>query len=127
MEKLARSRRKPEKLKPIARKRHNFIYLLLAILFGIITAYLLYTFPPTHKFSISKLQIPVIPIFLISLTGFTFSTLTFIFIQKTQGIIISFFVILYLILRLIGLTHWIFLVLFIALFVTIELFVLKKK
>lgn len=127
MEKLARSRRKPEKLKPIARKRHNFLYLLLAILFGIITLYLFYNFPPTYKFSISQLQIPIIPLFLISLTGLIFSILTFIFIQKTQGIIISFFVILFLVLRLIGLSHWIFLILIIALFITVELFVLKKK
>ena len=127
MEKLVRSRRKVPKLKPIARKRHNYLYLLLAILFGIILGYLFYNFPPTHKFYVSKLQIPFLPLFLISLTGFIFSSLTFIFIQKTQGIIVSVFIILYLILRLIGLTHWIFAVLFIALFITTELFILKKK
>jgi len=127
MEKLARSRRKIPKLKPIARKRHNFIYLLLSILFGIIIFYLFYNYPPTYKFPLSKIQIPILPLFLISLAGFIFSTLTFIFIQKIQGIIISVFVILFLILRLIGITHWIFAVLFIALFITTELFILKKK
>ena len=127
MEKLARSRRKVPKLKPIARKRHNFLYLLLAMLFGIITGYLLYSFPPTYKFPLSSIQIPILPLFLVSLAGFIFSSLTFIFIQKTQGIIVSFFVVLYLILRLIGLTHWIFLGLILALFITVELFIFKKK
>ena len=128
-------------MRPIARKRHNFVYLLLAILLAILTVYLFINFPPDYKFQIpalpastrgepagrSNFGVPILPIFLVSLTGFIFSTLTFIFIQKTQGIIISSLILLYLILRLIGLNHWIFLFLFLALFITIELFVLKKK
>lgn len=124
---MEKTRRKSAKLRPIARKRHNFIYLLLAILFGISTVYIFVTFPPEHSFALSNFGIPVLPIFLLSLTVFIFSSLTFIFIQKTQGIILSLLILFYLILRLIGLTHWIFLVMFIALFITIELFVLKKK
>ena len=127
MDKLQRSRRKPEKLKPIARKRFNFFYLLLAILFGILTAYILINFPPSYKISVYMLSIPIVPIFIISLAGSIFCIFTFIFKRKLQGIIFSVFVILYLILRLLGLTHWIFLVLILALFITTELFVLKKK
>lgn len=131
MEKLARSRRKIPKLKPIARRRHNYIYLFLAILFGIATMYLIYNFPPSFKFHLSKynipIQLPVIPFFLISLAGFIYTTLTFIFIQRTQGIIVSLFIISYLIIRLLGLTHWVFGGLFIALFITAELFIFKKK
>lgn len=127
MENLLKSRRKNPKLKPIARKRHNFVYLLLAILLGILTVYIFINYPPTYKIPLWKIQIPIIPIFLATLSGFIFSTLTFIFIQKTQGIIISIFVIAYLILRLVGLNHWIFLVLFGALFITTELFIFKKK
>lgn len=127
MENLIRSRRKPPKLKPIARKRHNYIYLFLAILFGIATAYLIYTFPPSYKIPASTIQISIIPLFLISLTGLIYTALTFIFIQKTQGILFTVFIISYLALRLIGLTHWIFIIMFIALFITAELFVLKKK
>ena len=115
------------KVRPIARKRHNFVYLLLAILLTILTVYLFINFPPDYKLPISNFQLPILPIFLASLTGFIFSILTFIFIQKTQGIIISSLILLYLILRLIGLNHWIFLFLFLALFITIELFILKKK
>ena len=115
------------KVRPIARKRHNFVYLLLAILFAILTGYLFFNFPPDHKFEIANFGFPILPIFLASLIGFIFSACTFIFIQKAQGIIISTLILLYLILRLLGLTHWIFLFLFLGLFITIELFVLKKK
>lgn len=124
---MEKTRRKSAKLRPIARKRHNFAYLLLAILFAISTAYIFLSFPPEHKLQLSSFGIPVLPIFLASSTGFIFSSLTFIFIQKTQGLLFSLLVLSYLILRLIGLTHWIFAVMFIALFSTIELFVLKKK
>ena len=127
MDKLQRSRRELPKPRPIARKRHNYIYLLLGILFAVATIYLVVNFPPTYKFGAMDFAIPILPIVLISLVGFIFCTLTFFFREKTQGIIVSAFVILYLILRLIGLTHWIFAVLSIALFVTAELFVLKKK
>lgn len=124
---MEKTRRKSAKLRPIARKRHNFIYLLLSILLAISTVYLFLTFPPEHSFALSNFGIPVLPIFLASLTGFIFSTLTFIFIQKAQGIILSLLILFYLILRLIGLTHWIFGVMFLALFITTELFVLKNK
>lgn len=115
------------KIRPIARKRHNFLYLLLVILFSILTGYLFFNFPPDHKFEIISLEIPILPVFLFLLTGFIFSLLTFIFIQKTQGLVFSLLILFYLILRLIGLTHWIFAVLILALFITTEIFILKKK
>lgn len=127
MDRLQRSRRELPKPRPIARRRHNYIYLLLGILFGITTIYLFFNFPPTYKFGAMDFAIPILPIFLISLVGFIFCSLTFFFREKIQGIIVSTFVVLYLILRLIGLTHWIFLLLTVALFITAELFVLKKK
>lgn len=124
---MEKTRRKSAKLRPIARKRHNFIYLLLAILLAISTVYIFLTFPPEYKIQLTNFGVPVLPIFLASLTGFIFSALTFIFIQKAQGFIAACFVLIYLILRLIGLTHWIFAVMFIALFITIELFIIKQK
>ena len=127
MENLALEKPTPKKIKPIARKRHNYIYLLIVILFGIITIYIIKTFPPTYKIPIQSVELPILPLFFISLVGFIFSALTFIFIKKTQGIIVSIFVVTYLILRLIGLTHWIFLILVIALFITTELFIFRKK
>jgi hypothetical protein len=127
MEKLQKSRRKPEKPRPIARKRFNFFYLLLSILFAITTIYLFLNFPPSYKISIYKFSMPIIPVFMASLATFIFCIFTFIFKRKTQGIIFAVFTIVYLIIRLLGLTHWIFLVLILALFITTELFILKKK
>jgi hypothetical protein len=127
MENLARSRRKPPKVKPIARKRHNYIYLFLAILLGIGIGYIFINFPPSYKIPIQNFGLPILPFFLLAIAAFIYSTLTFIFIQKTQGILASVFITVYLILRIIGLTHWIFLALLLALFIAIELFLYKKK
>ncbi len=127
MEKLAKSRRKIEKPRPIARRRHNYLFLLLAILFGIISYYLVFHFPPNYIFPVGNFGIPILPIFFMTFGLFIFSAFTFIFIQKIQGVIFSLFILCYLILRLTGLTHFIFGFMFIALFITVELFILKKK
>jgi hypothetical protein len=127
MEKLQKSRRKQEKPRPIARKRFNFFYLLLAILFVITTIYLFLNFPPTYKISLFKFSIPILPVFMTSLAASIFCTFTFIFKRKTQGFIFAVFTITYLIIRLLGLTHWIFGFLFLALFITVEVFIFKKK
>ena len=123
---MVKTRRKI-KLKPIARKRRNYIYLLISILFAITTGYVFLNFPPDYKIPVSNFEIPILPIFLISLFVLIFSFLTFIFKRKVQGLIFSSFILVYLGLRLAGLTHWIFLFLILALFVTTELFILKKK
>jgi hypothetical protein len=116
-----------KKITPIARKRHNYVYLLFSILFAIISAYLFVNYPPTYKFNLLNFWIPILPLFLFSISAFIFSLTTFIFIQKTQGLILVFVLNLYLILRLVGLTHFIFAILVLALFITLELFVIKKK
>ena len=124
VENLGKTRKK---LKPIARKRHNYIYLLIAILLTIITSYLFVNFSPFHKFLISAVTIPILPIFFAILGLLIFSLSTFIFIGKQHGVVITLIVLGYLLMRLIGLTHWIFLTLSIALLITVELFLIKKK
>lgn len=76
---------------------------------------------------IANIGIPVFPILFTTLGLFIFSSATFIFIQKYHGVILSLLLSGYVLLRLVGLTHWIFAVMFIALFVFIELFMTKKK
>ena len=124
MENLGKTRRK---LKPIARKRHNYIYLLISILLAIIISYLFVNFSPFHKFRISNISIPILPIFFASFGFLIFSLSTFIFIGKHHGVIITLVTLGYLIMRLIGLTHWIFLVLVLGLLIVLELFIIKKK
>lgn len=127
MEELGKSRRKQAKLKPIARKRFNFLYLLIAFLFGIITAYIIYNFPPTYVFTFERFSISIFPFFVISLSVFIFSLITFMTKKRSQGIIFTLLIIGYLLMRTQGLTHWIFLTLILALFITAELFIFKKK
>ena len=126
MENLALAKPKPKKIKPIARRRRNYIYLLLAILLAIFTLYIIKNLPPSYMIPIGNFGIPILPIFLLTLAGFIYSLLTFIFIQKTQGILVSFFIIIYLILRLLGLTHWVFGILILIIFIASETITLKK-
>jgi len=123
MEKVSRRRQ----IKPIARKRHNFFFLLLGVLFAISTVYIFLTFPPDYNLQLSNVAIPIFPVFIISFLLFLFSLITFIFIQKIHGILVSLFIFFYFLLRLFGLTHWIFAVLLFALFVTLEFFIRKQK
>lgn len=126
MENLAKIKAKPAKIKPIARRRRNYIYLLLAILLAISLLYILKNLPPSFAIPVSNTAIPILPIFFLLLIGFIYSLLTFIFIKKTQGILISFFIIIYLILRLLGLTHWVFGAIILILFIISEFFIFKK-
>ena len=115
------------RLRPIAKKRRNYLYLLLAILFAIITGYIFINFPPGYEFQIMNLGIPILPIFFTLFGLLIFSTTTFLFIQKNHGVVITIFVMSYILMRILGFTHWIFGVMFLALFITVELFILKKK
>lgn len=126
MDNLQKTRLK-NKTKPISRRRHNYAYLLLAILFSIILTYLVVNTSPNQPLAIKSIEIPTRPLFLLSILGLLYSAFTFLLIKKIQGVLIAGFTTLYILLRFIGLTHWIFLILFIALFVTTETFLLKKK
>jgi hypothetical protein len=115
------------KIKPIARKRHNYVYLLISILLLIILSYLFVNFSPFHKFQIFNFLLPILPIFFFLLGIFIYCLSTFLFIGKQHGAIICIFILTYILMRLIGLTHWIFLILILGLLVTTELFIIKKK
>ncbi len=134
MDNLAHSRKKRPKIKPIARKRHNYAYLLASILLSILISYLFVNFSPYHKFQVpalpaggSNISIPILPIFFTLLGILIFSISTFLFIQKQHGVVLTLTILGYLLMRLIGLTHWIFLILVIGLLITVELFIIKKK
>lgn len=124
---MERTRIRKIKKTSINFRNHNFIYLLFFILFIIITSYIIYNFPPNHNFNIINLSIPVFPFFLIFLSLSIFSLFTFLFIRKLQGFLFSAFILFYIFLKLLGLTHFIFAILLIALFITIQIFIFKKK
>lgn len=126
MDKLQRTRLKM-KTKPIARRRRNYVYPLLSILIFIGLSYIFFNFSPIKPIELKGFEIPTKPIFLIAIFGLLYTAVTFISNKKSQGLLVATLTTGYLLLRFIGLTHWLFLILFIALFITLELFILKKK
>jgi len=102
-------------------------YLFLAfIAFGFL-GFLLINFPPNYSLKTINFTFPIIYLFL-ALTFLSLFLLgTFIFRGRIHGIILSVLAMLYLVLRVIGIRQIFFLFLIIALFITIELLLRKKK
>ncbi len=88
------------------------------------------TFPQSVQnlpFSLDNyLQFPPILLFFVLIAIFFFSMGTFIFKSKAHGILIAGLVVTYLLFRLFHLTHPFFLILLLALFFTLELFVSSR-
>lgn len=72
------------------------------------------------------LKIPVLWLFLFLTAIFCFCLPFYIFKSKKHGILVSLFVITYLFFRLGGLTHPLFLIILIGLFLTLELLFTSK-
>jgi len=116
---------------------------LLLLFIGIISLIalgcLIYFSPPNSSitftgilanlpFSLERfIEIPTMILFFLLLALFLFGTGSYIFKSKIHGVLISAFVIIYLIFRLNHLTNPFFLILLLALFVTLELFVSNRK
>lgn len=88
------------------------------------------TFPQTEitlPFSIDKyIQLPPLPIFFILIAIFLFSTGAFLLKSKAHGVLIAGLVLTYLLFRLSHLTHPFFLILLLALFFSLEMFVSSR-
>lgn len=103
------------------RKKRQFFFLVLTILSLIATLLVIFFLSPNHNLALGPLTLSPLIIFFIPLGIFFFSLPTFVLKSPKHGILLSLFVISYLIFRLTGLTHPIFLVLLIGLFLTLEL------
>ena len=111
-------------------KRKTKLYLpylfLTFIVIGILS-FLFINFPPNYSFEVINLSIPVIYLsFALTFLSIYFLG-TFIFRGSVHGIILSALVISYLVLRVVGIRQTFFLFLIIALFISIELLLRKKK
>jgi hypothetical protein len=83
---------------------------------------------PNLSFPLEKfVQIPTTILFFILFSIFIFCTSSYILKSKTHGVLITGFLIIYLIFRLTHLTNPFFLILLLALFVTLELFVSNRR
>lgn len=111
----------------LRRSKRNYSFLLLSVLFLIITGYILCNFAPKESFNLKIIKIPVLIVFLLSLSGFIFSLTTFILVRKMQGAIFTTFVLLYIFLRVAGLTHFIFLIILIVILIFIEIIIYKER
>jgi len=109
------------------RKKRSAKYLILSLIFLAISIYIILFFPPTHQFQIFNFKFPISDIFLLIFFVFSFSISNFFLKNRAQGLLIGFFVLSFLIFRLNNLTHPFFLILLIALFLTLELLLISRK
>ncbi|HSX09466.1 MAG TPA: hypothetical protein VLF93_04900 [Candidatus Saccharimonadales bacterium] len=122
--------------------RHHkrpLLLLIIGILSLLALASLIYFVPPNTGLSLSQLdfnlpfsldkfiQIPSLILFFTLLIAFFFSITSYIFKSKAQGILVTSFVVIYFIFRLTHLTNLFFLILLVALFVTLELFLTNRR
>lgn len=113
--------------------------LFIGIASFIVLACLIYFFSPSVSFGAAQIlptisfplekffQIPILVIFFIVLALFIFSLCSYGFNSKIHGGLITGFVIIYLIFRLTHLTNLFFLILLLALFITLELFFSNRR
>jgi len=107
-------------------KQRSFIFLGLSILLFILLIVLIFFFSPSYHIQLLSLSIPLIPIFLLILFFFLFSLISFLFKNTVQAWLIAGLGTSILIFRLTELTHPLFLILSIALFVILELLFMKR-
>jgi len=114
--------------KKILHKRKRNIWLLVASLVSLATfiAFIILV-PPNSVIQIIWLSISILPIFFLLLSLVLFFMASYIFKSVKHGILLFLFVLIYLIFRLNNLTHPFFLILLIALFLTLELLVSYRK
>jgi hypothetical protein len=122
------------------RHRKRPLSLLIIGMLSLITlAGFIYFFPPETIITfpglvtyiplsfVQYIHIPPLSLFFLLFAIFLFSLGSYIFKNKIHGILIAIFVVTYFIFRLNRLTNLFFLLLLLALFVTLELFVSNKK
>ncbi|HVZ58773.1 MAG TPA: hypothetical protein VG935_03425 [Patescibacteria group bacterium] len=103
------------------RKKRQLIYLILAVISFVSFIFIVLLVSPLKEISLGFIDISPLIIFFIPLVLFFFSLPTFIFRSKKHGVLLSLFVLVYLLMRIFGLTHPLFLVLLIGLLLTLEL------
>jgi hypothetical protein len=119
-------------------RRRPLSLLIIGILSLATLVSLIYFFPPNTNialptqnnnlpFSLNQwLEIPPMILFFLLIAIFLFSTGSYIFKSRTHGVLIAGLVVIYLLFRLYHLTHPFFLILLLALFFSLEMFVSSR-
>lgn len=103
------------------RKKRSGKLLFLALAAGVALCCLIYFFPPTVTFPVASIQLSIVLLFLLLTAVFSYALVSFLTRRKKHGFLVSLFVVTYLIFRLNNLTHPFFLILLVALLLTLEL------
>jgi len=110
------------------KRRKKPIWLLTGGLLSlVIFIYLIVFFSPNFQFSIFNFQLPILPVFLLFSSFLLFFFSSFLLNNTRRGIFIGLFGSVYLLLRLLDLTHIFFLIMLLILFTTLEMFFSYKR
>src|SRR3989304_6596763 len=109
------------------RRGRKFYFLVLSIISLVSLLYLVFVFPPTYQFQISNFKFQILYPFFFLLFSFLYFLFSFLFASKRRGLFVGAFAVTYFVLRLNNLTHPLFLILPLILFVSLELFFINRK
>ena len=109
------------------RRKKPLHYLFVSILSFLLLVTLILTTPPDTQLSFLGIEFSILTLFFLLVILFFFSLPTFLFSSKKHGILLSGFVTLYLMFRLMDLTHPFFLIVLLALFLTLELLFTSRR
>jgi len=109
------------------RKNRKLLHLFLALLSGGSLLACILLLSPKYAFELPFFNIPILIIFFILLACFLFFGISFATKSRKHAYLITFFVLVYLLFRLWGLTHPFFFFLLLALFLTLELLFTSKN
>ena len=118
------------------RRKRSFWLLVLSLLSLAALIYLIVSFSPSSKlhlplgalakWGITNYQLPILPVFFLLLFTFLFSLLSYLSRNLRRGATIGLLIITYLTFRMLNLDSPLFIVLLIALFISLELFFKKR-
>src|SRR3989344_6221949 len=105
------------------KRRKKPIWLLIGGLLSlVIFIYLIVFFSPNSQFSTFNFQLSILPVFLLISFLLFFSASSYLLNNIRRGIFVGLFALIYLLLRLLNLTHPFFLIMLLILFITLEMF-----
>src|SRR6266568_3929289 len=108
-------------------RRRPLSLLIIGVISLLTLASLIYFFPPNSSLTLDKFtQISPLILFFVLVTIVLFSIGSYLLNSKKKGILIAGFVIIFLLFRLTHLTHPFFLILLLALFFSLEMFVSSR-
>ncbi|HEV2339737.1 MAG TPA: hypothetical protein VGT05_03130 [Patescibacteria group bacterium] len=108
-------------------KKRPFHFFLLAVLLGGLSLYAIISYPPTFSLPLNSYRIPLFPFVVTGVLVTIFFFTSYLFRTMLQGFLVTLFVISYLSLRYFGLKHIFFLLMLLAIFISLEVFFFKKN